>query len=116
MIHHIKEKNQPHQEINLIYGTRSQKDLLYKDEMLQLEKEVEGFHFLPTLSREKWEGCCGYVHDVYEKLIKEKKNGNAEPPPAKFYLCGWKAMVDEAKKRILELGYDRKAIHLELYG
>jgi hypothetical protein len=25
-------------------------------------------------------------------------------------------MVDEARKRIVELGYDRKAIHLELYG
>jgi ferredoxin-NADP reductase len=36
--------------------------------------------------------------------------------PAQFYLCGWKNMIDEAKLRILALGYDRKAIHLELYG
>ena len=43
-------------------------------------------------------------------------NGHTEPPPAKFYLCGWKVMVDEAKQRILQLGYDKKAIHLELYG
>jgi ferredoxin-NADP reductase len=53
---------------------------------------------------------------VYENLVREKMNGNAEPPPASFYLCGWKAMVDEARKRIVDLGYDRKAIHLELYG
>jgi len=116
MIHHIKDHKQPHQEINLIFGTRSQRDLLYKEEMQQLEKEVEGFHYLPTLSREKWDGCCGYVHDVYENLVKEKMNGHTEPPPAKFYLCGWKVMVDEAKQRILQLGYDKKAIHLELYG
>jgi len=25
-------------------------------------------------------------------------------------------MIDEAKKRIVELGYDRKCIHQELYG
>jgi hypothetical protein len=31
-------------------------------------------------------------------------------------LCGWKAMIDEAKQRIQTLGYDRKAIHQELYG
>jgi ferredoxin-NADP reductase len=31
-------------------------------------------------------------------------------------LCGWKNMIDEAKKRIVELGYDRKCIHQELYG
>ena len=34
--------------------------------------------------------------------------------PASFYLCGWKIMIDEARKRIVDLGYDRKAIHLEL--
>jgi glycine betaine catabolism B len=116
MIHYIKDHKQPHQDIHLIFGTRSQKDLLYKEEMQELEKEVKGFHFIPTLSREKWDGCCGYVHEAYERLVKEKMNGHTEPPPAKFYLCGWKNMVDEAKQRIQQLGYDKKAIHLELYG
>ena len=36
--------------------------------------------------------------------------------PANFFLCGWKNMIDEAKQRILALGYDRKSIHQELYG
>jgi CDP-4-dehydro-6-deoxyglucose reductase len=116
MIHHIKRHNIPHQKINLIFGTRGLKDLLYTSELKGLEMEVENFHFFPTLSRESWDGCCGYVHAVYENLVREKMNGNAEPPPASFYLCGWKAMVDEARKRIVDLGYDRKAIHLELYG
>ena len=35
---------------------------------------------------------------------------------AAFYLCGWKNMIDEAKQRIQALGFDRKAIHQELYG
>jgi len=116
MIHNLKDHNRPHRDIHLIFGTRNQKDLLYREEMLQLEKQVEGFHFIPTLSREEWDGCCGYVHDVYERLVKEKMNGSPELPPSKFYLCGWKVMVDEAKKRIQDLGFDRKAIHQELYG
>lgn len=115
MMHHIKRNNIPHKDIYLVFGTRSKKDLLYYDELTALEKEVSSFHYLPTLSREKWEGCCGYVHDVYSSKVMEKKKGD-ELPPSKFYLCGWKAMVDEARKRIVELGYDRKAIHLELYG
>jgi len=52
----------------------------------------------------------GYVHPVYESLCNQGKT------PANFYLCGWKSMVDEAKQRILAMGYDKKAIHLELYG
>jgi len=62
----------------------------------------------------------GYVHGVYEELINAATvtdaEGNKQLPPANFYLCGWKNMIDEAKQRIQALGYDRKAIHQELYG
>jgi CDP-4-dehydro-6-deoxyglucose reductase len=106
----------PHQNIYLLFGTRTKTDLLYYEEMMRLAQNIPQFHYLPTLSREQWEGCCGYVHTLYEQLVLEKKNSQGELPPASFYLCGWKNMVDEAKQRILALGYDKKAIHLELYG
>lgn len=116
MINYIKLHQIPHKDIALIFGTRTQKDLVYYNELKILQNEVEGFQFVPTLSRETWDGCCGYVHTAYEDLIRRKRNGSTELPPAKFYLCGWKAMVDEAKQRIINLGYDRKEVHLELYG
>ena len=116
MVSHIGQHHIPHKSIYLIFGTRAQRDLLYTAEMKELEKSVTEFFFLPTLSREKWEGCCGYVHEVYENLINAKKNAASELPQAQFFLCGWKAMVDEAKRRIIDLGYDKKQIHLELYG
>jgi ferredoxin-NADP reductase len=116
MTHHILNNKVPHHNIYLIFGTRTQNELLYLEEMRRLEQEVENFHYIPTLSREQWDGCCGYVHAIYENLIHEKMNGSQDLPPANFYLCGWKNMIDEAKKRIQDLGYDRKAIHQELYG
>lgn len=116
MVHYIQLHNVPHKDIYLLFGTRKKEDLLYLDEFRELEKQVTKFHFLPTLSRENWDGCSGYVHAIYENLVHEKMNGQEQPPPAKFYLCGWKNMVDEAKVRIQKLGYDRKAIHQELYG
>lgn len=116
MIHHIKLHSVPHKNIYLLFGTRNQKDLLYLDEMRRLSDEVDQFQYIPTLSREKWDGCCGYVHAIYENLIQEKKSDQGQLPEAKFYLCGWKNMVDEAKQRIQQLGYDRKSIHQELYG
>ena len=115
MMHHIKNHRIPHKEVFLLFGTRTRNDLIYLEEMRTLEKEVESFHYIPTLSREQWDGCCGYVHAVYENLVHQKTNGG-ELPPAHFYLCGWKNMIMEAKQRILALGYDKKAVHLELYG
>jgi glycine betaine catabolism B len=115
MLHYIKLHNLSPKKINLIFGTRTKKDLLYVDEFRQLEKEIPQFNFYPTLSREKWEGDTGYVHAVYERLLNEKKETNGLPP-AKFYLCGWRMMIDEAKARLLAMGYDKSDIHLELYG
>lgn len=109
MTHHIKNHNISHKNIYLIYGTRKQIDLLYYEEMKKLDQEMENFHYIPTLSREEWEGRSGYVHPIYEELCANKQ-------PVSFLLCGWKNMLDEAKQRILALGYDRKSIHQESYG
>lgn len=109
MVNHIKKHQIQHNGIHLIFGCRTKDTLLYYNEMMQLQKELPGFHYHPILSREEWEGKTGYVHIVYEELCKEQK-------PANFFLCGWKGMIDEAKKKIVELGYDRKSIHQEIYG
>lgn len=116
MVHHLNRHQIPHSDIYLLFGTRNKQDLLYYDEMKTLEMKEDKFHYIPTLSREKWDGCCGYVHAIYENLVREKMNGQTTPPPAHFFLCGWKNMIDEAKQRIQQLGYPRKAIHQELYG
>ena len=109
MIHHIKNHHIPHKNIYLIFGCRTKNTLLYFEEMKNLASSVEGFKYIPVLSREQWEGHTGYVHAVYEELCIERK-------PANFLLCGWRGMIDEAKKRILDMGYDSKDIHLEIYG
>lgn len=109
MVHHIKNKEIAHKNIYLIFGCRKKEDLLYYHELTKLQNELKNFHYIPTLSRQHWEGHYGYVHSIYLELCKNKQD-------AQFFLCGWKHMIDEAEKRILELGYDKTAVHLELYG
>lgn len=107
MAHHIYRNNIPHKKIYIIFGCRTRKDLLYYDELRSLP--LEDFYFMPTLSREDWEGKTGYVHAIYEEHCADKQH-------AAFFLCGWKNMIDEAKQRIVAMGYDKKSIHQELYG
>jgi len=122
MLNYIQLHNISHKNLYLIFGCRTKKDLLYHDEMKALEEQMENFIYMPTLSREGWdgqEGYTGYVHSLYETICK-KNNEACEDilnlKPASFYLCGWKAMIDDARKKITALGYDRKSVHLELYG
>lgn len=119
MLHDMKLHNKTHKNIYLIFGCRTRKDLLYFDEMKSLEKELENFTFMPTLSREKWDGHEGYVHGLYEEICNLNNKACtdlANLKPASFFLCGWKAMIDDARQKIAALGYDRKSVHFELYG
>ncbi len=109
MLHYINYHQIPHRQINLLFGTRTREDLLYADEMRELERMMPAFTYRPTLSREEWEGDTGYVHAIYEKLCVDKQ-------PSMFMLCGWRAMIDEAKERIIKMGYDKKDVHIEIYG
>lgn len=109
MVHHIFNQHIPHRKLYLVFGTRKRADLLYFDELNALQKAHPSFEYHPVLSREDWEGHTGYVHTVYEQICADRQ-------PTGFFLCGWRNMIDEAKKRITEMGYDRKAIHQELYG
>jgi ferredoxin-NADP reductase len=126
MVHHILNHNLAHRNIYLIFGCRLLGDALYRKEMEELSMNLTDFQYLPVFSREVPENHkhlirTGYVHSIYEEICRKKKAAqtsetDALKAPASFYLCGWKNMIDEARKRIVDLGFDRKAIHLELYG
>src|SRR5690242_14234205 len=75
MLNYIKLHDVSHKDLYLIYGCRTQKDLLYFDEMNALSRELGNFHFIPTLSRENWDGRTGYVHNLYKEIYK--KNNEA---------------------------------------
>ena len=112
MVHYIHQQKIAHKNIHLIFGCRKITDRLYGQELKAFESLENNFYYHPVFSREETTpegGYSGYVHAVYEKLIAAKN-------PSQFYLCGWKNMIDEAKERIIAAGYDKKDIHLEIYG
>ncbi len=119
MLQYMHLHQQQHKNIHLVFGCRTRRDLLYHEELTELATKLENFNYLPTLSRETWDGHQGYVHPIYEEICMLSNQACTDLhslSPAQFYLCGWKAMIDDARKKITDLGYDRKAVHLELYG
>jgi ferredoxin-NADP reductase len=112
MLHYINTHKIPHKAITLIFGTRRINNILYFDEMLKLEKELENFRYIPVLSREKsteWKGGRGYVHAIYEDLFADRRDTD-------FYLCGWQEMINDARKKLQEMDYSKENIHFESYG
>lgn len=125
MVHHLHSTGQSHQPIYLIFGCRKFNDTLYGAELRALQDAMPGFKYLPTYSREPADNHLlqrtGYVHNVYEELLAGQQKqymagGGTGLAPARFFLCGWKNMIDEARQRLTAIGYDKKDIHFELYG
>jgi ferredoxin-NADP reductase len=111
MIFDIFNKKIPHKNIYLIFGNRQVADILYKSEFESLALREPSFKFIPVLSRADatdWKGAHGYVHEVYEKLFREKNDTH-------FYLCGWQAMLKEARQRLAVLGYPVQQIRFESF-
>jgi sulfite reductase alpha subunit-like flavoprotein len=107
-----KEEN----DFHLIFGCRKFEDILYREEFEALAEKYPKFRYTVCMSREdpaedlSLEAHRGYVHQVYQELYADVK------ADIRFYLCGWSQMVDEAKAKLLEMGYEEQQIILELYG
>ncbi|RLA63708.1 MAG: hypothetical protein DRQ89_05955 [Epsilonproteobacteria bacterium] len=98
--------------VNLLFGTRTMEDLLYRDKFDALDYAQPNFHYIPILSQEKresWQGKTGRVHAVIQSIYKVHR-------PCDFYICGRSKMVLEAKAHLLQMGYDNNHIHTENYG
>ncbi len=93
----------------LVSGNRLQPDALYHHEMQQLAAAHPNFQYLPVLSRAEVAGFAhGYVHPVYEAIFADGRD-------ATFMVCGWTAMLSEARRRLKALGYGRRQYHFEQY-
>ena len=98
------------QNFTLIFGVRHEGDFLYREEFQELARKFPHFRFLPTLSRpeEGWAGKTGYVQEHLPEVIGDRRDVDV-------FLCGMKAMVDDVRNILKEMGFDRKQILFEKY-
>jgi ferredoxin-NADP reductase len=94
----------------LVYGTRFEKDIYYREEFEHLAKDHPNFRYIVTLSRppEGWHGATGYVQEHVRKIVGDRKNMEA-------YICGLNNMVSANRQLLKELGWDRHQIIYERY-
>jgi CDP-4-dehydro-6-deoxyglucose reductase len=106
-------RTQPH--ITLLFGTRHEHGLLYREDMERLAREFKTFRFLPTLTRpdESWNGRTGRVQAHLDEALALRSP--EEIVNVDVYVCGLKEMVDEVRQELKRRGFDRKQIIYEKY-
>ena len=120
-------------EIWLVYGTRYETDIYYREEFEALARRKPNFHYLPTLSRasESWTGLRGHVQEHITRIVEERaaRLGLSLPqspvdpsiPPAQLsfdiyaYICGLNFMVSGVRDLLAGFGWHKKQIVFERY-
>jgi len=102
-------------QVNLLFGTRYDHAMLYRDEFEQLQQVYPSFRFLPTVTRptESWTGRTGRVQSHLDEALALRSND--ELPEIDVYICGLKEMVDDVRAELKKRGFDRKQIIYEKY-
>jgi ferredoxin-NADP reductase len=120
-------------EIWLVYGTRHESELYYREEFEAIAAKHPNFHYLATLSRagESWAGLRGYVQDHVARIVEERATrlGQTLPlPPVDpatprnelsfdiyAYICGLNNMVSALREKLAGYGWHRKQIIFERF-
>lgn len=97
--------------VTLLFGARSEADILWRDEFARLAERDARFSFEPTLSRPEstWRGRIGRVQDHLSDIV-------AGLPDVSVYICGSRAMVGDCVQRLIEeLGVDPTRVRSEAH-
>ncbi|MCB0521317.1 MAG: 2Fe-2S iron-sulfur cluster binding domain-containing protein [Lewinellaceae bacterium] len=131
MIKTILEK-EPMSFVHLLYGSRNEEEIIFKNELDRLLKRYEGQltveHTISQPKREKAKGLGGLFSKG--KITWDGKVGRidanligqflSENPPrhkqSEYFLCGPGNMIETAEKALLAKGVDKQNIHHEYFS
>lgn len=94
----------------LLFGVRHEPYLLYRAEFDAMARAHEHFRFWPTLTQPgtDWNGRSGRVQAHLEAALGGRRDLDV-------LLCGLRPMVDDMRRILKEMGFDRKQVRYEKY-
>jgi ferredoxin/flavodoxin---NADP+ reductase len=105
------------QKLYLLNGASQPLEFGYREELVQFERELPWFKYVPTVSRPwdhaDWWGEIGRAEDVLRKYADQWE---LEPSNTVAYLCGHPEMVKNSKAILKRRGFIEKgAVKEEVY-
>jgi ferredoxin-NADP reductase len=98
-------------KITLLYGNRSESDIVFKKELKEMEKQNENLKvvFILNEASSGWKGVTGVID---AELVKKEVPDYKERV---FYVCGPPPMVQAMEKLIRDLGLPQTQLRLEAF-
>jgi NAD(P)H-flavin reductase len=95
-------------ELTIVYGARTSRDLVYKDELMQLIDEGYNVYLSVDMQEEGWEHFVGYVPDNLRFNVKP------DPDNTIAITCGPPIMITLTLRVLKELGFKEDQVYTTL--
>ena len=98
----------------LLFSSRTQADIIYRDELSRLGAAGDGLTVFHTLTRERPVGWPGYTRRIDEAMLTEVAWPKHESPAV--FICGPTPFVEAASQLLVAMGYEPRSIKTERFG
>jgi ferredoxin-NADP reductase len=98
----------------LLYSSRTEADIIYRDELDRLVSAGDGFSVHHTLTREKPARWQGFTRRLDEAMLKEVAWPRSQAPTV--YICGPTSFVEAAASLLVAMKYEPASIKTERFG
>ena len=98
----------------LLYSSRSQEEVIYRDELDDLARRDGGLEVIYTLTRRQPPGWTGYGRRIDGDLLRDVAWPARDHPLA--YICGPTQFVETAAAGLVTLGYAVPFVKTERFG
>jgi ferredoxin-NADP reductase len=101
--------------VALVYSARTAKDIIFRDELHAMHARQDGFHFVPTLTREANPVPERRIGRIDRSLLTDTL-ALLQSTPKLVFVCGANAFVETATDALLAQGVSPSTIRTERYG
>ncbi len=98
----------------LLFSSRTQADIIYREELSRLGAAGDGLTVFHTLTREKPAGWTGYTRRIDEAMLLEVTWPKQDDPAV--FICGPTPFVEAASQLLVAMGYEPRSIKTERFG
>ena len=109
---------EPHSAVNLLYGTRSEKETIFWKQLAELHQRFEErFHLHYCFSETGWFGYSPWAKGHIDQEIMQRyiQDYPTKTPSSQVYLCGPGDFMDNLRQGLLTLGFDMSQIFYERF-
>lgn len=108
VLQYVLDNRRGYGEIHLLYGARTQDDMIFKDDLKEW-LNVKGLNVLLTVDKSEkgWKGNVGVVTSLFDNISIDPNNASA-------FVCGPPIMIRYAVYRLLELGLKERDIFVTI--